>query len=133
MTDGADTIVLADVQGLAMNDLAKGTFITYSVHVPANWTQATLQISSYTDSLTNSEAVDFDHIFFTGLAAANLSLPGDANGDGVVNVNDLTIVLTNYGRTSAGAGIKAVPEPSALVLIGGGVIGLLGYVWRRRT
>ena len=26
-------------------------------------------------------------------------LPGDANVDGRVNINDLTIVLTNYGRT----------------------------------
>ncbi len=25
--------------------------------------------------------------------------PGDANGDGRVDVNDLTIVLTNYGQT----------------------------------
>ena len=23
--------------------------------------------------------------------------PGDANGDGIVDINDLTIVLTNYG------------------------------------
>ena len=26
-------------------------------------------------------------------------LPGDANGDGRVDVNDLTIVLTNFGQT----------------------------------
>jgi hypothetical protein len=57
---------------------------------------------------------------------------GDFNGDGRVDINDLTIVLANYGKSvgSAGAGMTAVPEPCAVVLIGFGVIGLLGYVWR---
>ena len=47
---------------------------------------------------------------------------GDLNGDGKVDVNDLTIVLANYNRTAAlagaGGGVSAVPEPSALALIG---------------
>jgi hypothetical protein len=34
----------------------------------------------------------------SGLAQINL-VPGDANGDGQVDINDLTIVLANYGRT----------------------------------
>ena len=29
-------------------------------------------------------------------------LPGDANGDGKVDINDLTIVLTNFGKTGMG-------------------------------
>ena len=29
----------------------------------------------------------------------NYSGPGDANGDGTVDINDLTIVLANYGKT----------------------------------
>ena len=32
-------------------------------------------------------------------ALLNYSTPGDANGDGRVDVNDLTIVLTNFGQT----------------------------------
>ena len=36
---------------------------------------------------------------------------GDFNGDGSVDINDLTILLSNFGTTS-GAGIQAVPEPS---------------------
>ena len=28
------------------------------------------------------------------------TVDGDANGDGKVDINDLTIVLTNYGRTA---------------------------------
>ena len=57
---------------------------------------------------------------------------GDFNGDGKVDIeNDLTIVLTNYGTTS-GAGLAAVPEPSALVVLGMGAIGLLAYSWWKR-
>ena len=42
---------------------------------------------------------------------------GDFIGDGKVDVNDLTIVLTNFGQGS-GSGIRAVPEPSCLLLVG---------------
>ena len=35
-------------------------------------------------------------------------MPGDANGDGLVNVNDLNTVLTNYNKT-----LPAMPGPTA--------------------
>ena len=35
----------------------------------------------------------------TGLDTASAPIPGDANGDGRVDVNDLTVVLTNFGQT----------------------------------
>jgi hypothetical protein len=55
---------------------------------------------------------------------------GDFNSDRMVNGADLNIVLSNYNQ-SVGVG-AAVPEPSALVLIVIGTIGLLAYAWRRR-
>ena len=57
---------------------------------------------------------------------------GDFNGDGRVDVNDLTIVLSHFGSSAGSGGMAAVPEPSAVALIGAGVIGLFGCVWRRR-
>ena len=85
-----------------------------------------------------------------GFRVAQLpSLPGDANGDGTVNITDLSILLANFDKTGmtwsqgdfngdgtvniadlshpAGqlrqdrwgvrCGIKAVPEPSTLLLL----------------
>ena len=91
-----------------------------------------------------------------------VTIPGDANGDGRVDLNDLTIVLANFGQTgrtwaqgeftgdgtldvndltivlanfghSAAAGINAVPEPSCVILLGLVAIGLLAYAHHSST
>ena len=48
-----------------------------------------------------------------------------------MNVNDLTIVLANFGET-AGAGMAAVPEPASLGLVAAGLAALLACAWGRR-
>jgi hypothetical protein len=55
---------------------------------------------------------------------------GDFTGDGVVDINDLTIVLTSYNAT-AGERIAAVPEPCTLALLPAGAACLLALAWRR--
>ena len=54
---------------------------------------------------------------------------GDFNYDGSVNGTDLNTVLSNYNQ-SLSASTAAVPEPSTLLLMAIGLIGLL--VWRRK-
>ena len=56
----------------------------------------------------------------------------DGDPTGTVDINDLTIVLANFGTTYGSVSLAAVPEPSALVLIGLGVVGLAAWTWRRR-
>ena len=60
---------------------------------------------------------------------------GDFIGDGTVDINDLTIVLANYGETagSSASGMAPVPEPSTIAILLAGAIGLLGFVWRWRA
>ncbi len=48
---------------------------------------------------------------------------GDADGDGTVNVSDLGILATYYGT---GTTFAAVPEPAALVLLGG-LLTMVGF------
>ena len=49
-----------------------------------------------------------------------------------MDINDLTVVLANYGQTAGASagGMAAVPEPSTFVLIGVGAISLFGFVRR---
>jgi hypothetical protein len=68
----------------------------------------------------------------TGIAFAPGPKPGDFNGDNKIDINDLTIVLSNYNTTYGSAGIKAVPEPSCLVLLSVGAIGWVACVRRRK-
>ena len=63
--------------------------------------------NAWTALAANDLAFDGSFASFTAYALNGYSyavtgvaiLPGDANGDGKVDVNDLTIVLTNYGKT----------------------------------
>ena len=57
---------------------------------------------------------------------------GEFTGDGTVDINDLTIVLANFGKT-AGSSLAAVSEPSTFVLFGVGAITLLVYARRRQA
>ena len=48
---------------------------------------------------------------------------GEFTGDGTVDINDLTIVLSNFGKTY-GSSLAAVPEPSALPSLASALLGL---------
>jgi probable HAF family extracellular repeat protein len=60
-------------------------------------------------------------------------MAGDFNGDGKLDINDLTVVLTNYGRSlgSSAAAMVAVPETSAVFLLGIGAIAVATRARRR--
>jgi hypothetical protein len=59
---------------------------------------------------------------------------GDFTSGGKVDINDLSVVLTNYHRSvgAATGGLVAVPEPGTLTLLGVALTGLLVRAWRKR-
>jgi hypothetical protein len=56
---------------------------------------------------------------------------GDFVGDGTVDVNDLTIVLAHFGQSPGAGNVSAVPEPGTLLLLTAALVGLLGYPHRK--
>ena len=60
---------------------------------------------------------------------------GEFTGDGTVNVNDLTIVLSHFGQTLGlpAADAAAVPEPACAVLLAIGAVTLLAFAKRRQA
>ena len=57
---------------------------------------------------------------------------GEFSGSGTVDLNDLTIVLTNYGQTTGASGVASVPESSGVALLLAAAACLLAFAWRRR-
>ena len=64
---------------------------------------------------------------------------GDATGEFQTTLSDFNVWAFNYGATAGSTGgtpvpISAVntPEPSSLLLLALGTLGLVGYGWRRR-
>ena len=55
--------------------------------------------SVYSGTSINPTTEDWEYGFRLAYAQRTV-LPGDANGDGRVDINDLTIVLTNFGKTT---------------------------------
>jgi hypothetical protein len=116
-------------------------------------TSAEIMLSAYSEGTTTPLAGSLAYLDNFQIVVP--SIPGDPNADGKVDLTDLGILATNWGRTDAngpaqadftgdaavnlsdlgilathwGAGAAAVPEPMTLMLLAGGSIGLLA---RRR-
>ena len=68
LTNGTDTIYLANLAATQGAQFESGCFPPLrEPEIPHAWSQATLKISSHTNSTVGTESVDFDNIFFTGI------------------------------------------------------------------
>ena len=83
----------------------------------------TVALPTLADELT----WNLDNLYLTGELV--VSLQGDINSDGVVDLGDLVILTNSFGNTGT-ASIASAPEPSSLVLLG---LGSLTLIRRRRA
>lgn len=67
LTNGMDSIILAEVREAALNALVKDQFLHYTASIPASWTQAWFELSASTNSSAGSEIVNFDNAFITAV------------------------------------------------------------------
>ena len=71
VTNNIDTIELLNLSGgTGLNDLAGDGFLDYRAFIPNDWTQASLVITSSSNSSTGAERYDFDSIRFRGVPVA---------------------------------------------------------------
>jgi T5SS/PEP-CTERM-associated repeat protein len=126
------------------------------------WSQLTANDLSFDGTYASFTATALNGYDYAIVGIPLVRHPGDANGDGTVNINDLSVVLANYDKTGmswsqgdftgdgtvdigdlsiilanydkkfTAGGIKAVPEPSAIALLAAGLVGLLAYGWRKQ-
>ncbi len=57
---------------------------------------------------------------------------GEFTGDGTVDINDLTIVLAHYNQSVGAASLAAVPEPSSVALLAAVALSAVWVIARRR-
>ena len=57
---------------------------------------------------------------------------GEFTGSGTVDINDLTIVLANYGQTSRARASRPCRSRERSLLLAAGLVGLLACAWRKR-
>jgi hypothetical protein len=106
-TDGGGARVdLVDVSGdTGLNGLADGDYASYWAEIPDSWSQATLVVSSASNSSAAAERYDIRLVEIESRALGEPCAPpppvgteflrGDANGDGKVDLSDGVRVL-NY-------------------------------------
>ena len=110
----ASTALVSDGSGITV-----GTYATPALPGDVNF-----------DGVVNG--LDISLISSHWLQSGN-NLPGDANFDGVVNGLDISLISSHWLQSAAsGAGAASVPEPSTMVLVGLGFVGLVVAAHRQR-
>jgi hypothetical protein len=99
VTNGADEIDLLNETGPALDALIDLGYQTYFANLPDDWSQASLIMSSFSNSSAGSERFDLDNILFQGVLASLPDLAGDIDGDRDVDRADLALFVQHLGTS----------------------------------
>jgi hypothetical protein len=122
---------------------AAGTSVKWLLPSENEWykaasNQVTVAYTLYGNATVNG-AVDISDLSALGQnwnGAGKVWAQGDFNYDGNVDISDLSALGQHWNQSiagfSGGEGGAIVPEPSTLVMLAAGLIGLLAYAWRKR-
>jgi hypothetical protein len=106
-----------------------GTLFADIYYVDGGGARVTLQSASYNSSVLLSK---WSYYQLTLTATATTDSVGKYVGVHFANTTPTTDVWSYVDDVALNYTTNPVPEPSAMVLIGGGLFGLLAYAWRKR-
>jgi hypothetical protein len=131
---------IASVDGTVYAAYLGSTFHLYNPVAAGN---SLLQVTYYGDSnldgLVNGDDYGFIDYAYQGGDPGVLTgwIGGDYNHDGLINSDDYGYIdfayqVLNAGGAGSNAAVSAVPEPSLILLLITGVLGLVAY-WRKNV
>jgi len=124
VTNGIDTIPLAEAVGPALNGLAKSTWLHYAVVIPDSWTTAVLKVAGSTTSATSANAIDFDNIEFYAAVVSASWLP--AGDEGWSDADNWSSDVPSHAGDTATFG-PAAQSAAAVSLEGSRALGSLTF------
>ena len=108
--------VWAHTQTSALNDTA-WTEVSYDISIADNQPAVSLRwVMGTTDGSVTYQGWNIDDIEVLGLASTPSSCPGDVNGDLVVDLSDLAVLLANFGAGGATGGMGDIDGDGSVTL-----------------
>jgi hypothetical protein len=120
------------VQHLAMTDFAGFTTdVTHLTVAPAGFAAGTLIPDSATRSPSPGSVVNFNYITPNSIGSGATTEVLAIHTNALLTAPGTTNIIDGAVASVPTLGPRSAPEPATLTLFGGGLLGLLGCMWRR--
>jgi hypothetical protein len=120
------------VQHLAMTDFAGFTTdVTHLTAAPAGFAAGTLIPDSASRSPAPGSVVSFDYITPNSIGPGATTETLAVHTNAILTAPGTTNIIDGAITSIVTLGPRSAPEPATLTLFGGGLLGLVGCMWRR--